>query len=160
MSVETNRDAYVVDENFVPNPTDRTGTVLTSGENHNLHHLPIFSWAKREAMKLAGRALDPEDEEVPASHVVLPQGDTFTVIDPEAHKDRIREQAAQIAAEDEAAAPKNEGGGPVTGTNPAPEGTRSGAGSPAASAPPVGTAPPVNDISKPVPASEVKPAGS
>ena len=71
-------DHYVEDENFIPEPTAQFGTLDTSGTAGSAHAKieeisPVFEVADKQNAEMAARALDPEDTEVPASLVVLPE---------------------------------------------------------------------------------------
>lgn len=91
---------YVEDEDFVPNPTDQYGVLDTSDTGGGAHqHLeeisPIFDVAKKDAAIVAGRALDPDDPDVPESLVVLPQGQNIIPVDTEAHKEKVVQAAKE-----------------------------------------------------------------
>lgn len=65
-------------EGFTPNPHFQYGTLDTSdtaGAAHqNIKEIsPVFEVGRAQALKLAARALDPEDKEVSESLVVLPE---------------------------------------------------------------------------------------
>lgn len=70
--------AYSEDnEDHIPDPTYQFGTVDTSGtagmaDSRIEEVTPIFDVAKQQDLVTAARALDPEDDEVSASMVVLP----------------------------------------------------------------------------------------
>lgn len=72
--------AYKEDDDFVPNPTDAFGTLDTSATAGAAHGAveavtPIFEVAKAQEAIVAAKALDPEDDSVPASMVILPDSD-------------------------------------------------------------------------------------
>lgn len=65
-------------EDWTPNPHFQYGTLDTSdtaGAAHqNVREIsPVFDLGRAQALSLAARALDPEDTDVPASLVVLPE---------------------------------------------------------------------------------------
>jgi len=102
---------YVEDKNFVPNPTDQFGTLDTSGTAGAAHSRieeisPIFRVAEQQSALNAARALDPNDDSVPASAVVLPDGGA-----------RSREDAEKVV-KDRAAKAKKELGGTDLVTDP------------------------------------------
>lgn len=99
VTTEPQGQRYVEDPNFVPNPTEQFGTLDTSGTAGSAHSdikevTPIFKIAEVENAQQAARALDPDDDSVDASLVVMPVGQTLTVVDEESIKKRITEKAA------------------------------------------------------------------
>ena len=71
---------YVEDENFVPDPTAQYGTLDTSGTAGAAHSKiedvsPVFAVADQQNAAQAARALDPDDDSVHSSLVVLPDSD-------------------------------------------------------------------------------------
>ena len=70
-------ERYQEDPDFVPNPADYTGTLDTSGTAGAAHGkieavTPIFDIAKHQDLQTAAKALDPDDDTVSESSVVLP----------------------------------------------------------------------------------------
>jgi hypothetical protein len=108
---ENETRGYRESENFVPSPYDQVGSARTDGNGGaDVRTIsPVFNNAYKASLKLAARALDPEDS-TPASHVVLPTGATVVHSDPEAAQNRIL--AAASALDDSDPALKN---------HPAPE---------------------------------------
>lgn len=78
--IVTNTDRYSEDnENHVPNPLYSTGTLDTSDTAGSADSAieevsPVFEAARAQNLVAAARALDPDDDGVPAELVVLPQG--------------------------------------------------------------------------------------
>lgn len=73
----SNTKTYVENEDFVPNPTDQFGTLDTSGTAGAAHSRieevsPVFAVADQQNALAAAKAIDPDDDSVPASAVVLP----------------------------------------------------------------------------------------
>lgn len=102
---DTTTDAplgYVENPDHVPNPTDMYGTLDTSGTAGAAHGkidevTPIFEKARQDDLATAARALDPDDDGVDSSLVVLPQGQNIVPVDPEAEAERIKGVAATAA---------------------------------------------------------------
>lgn len=94
---------YVENPDFVPDPTHQYGTLDTSGTGGGAHQrleeiTPIFEVAKKQDLVTAARALDPDDDSVPESLVVLPQGQPMSVVDEDAVKERVRSAAQNAVA--------------------------------------------------------------
>lgn len=97
---------YVENENHVPDPFFQSGNVDTSDTsgtaNNSVNEIsPIFEIARRQNLRTAARALDPNDPSVPAELVVLPQS-TVTVSGSARTADEGREavvNAVKAAAE-------------------------------------------------------------
>lgn len=71
---------YQESDKFVPEPTAQFGTLDTSGTAGVAHSrleeiTPVFDVARKQEAKAAAAALDPEDDSVPASLVILPDSD-------------------------------------------------------------------------------------
>lgn len=71
--------AYMEREDHVPNPHFQYGQLDTSdtagGANNSVNEIsPVFHQARVQNLVTAARALDPDDHEVPAELVVLPEG--------------------------------------------------------------------------------------
>ena len=71
---------YQENENFVPEPTAAFGTLDTSGTAGAAHSRveaisPVFEVAEKQNALNAAKALDPDDDSVPASLVVVPDSD-------------------------------------------------------------------------------------
>jgi hypothetical protein len=97
--------AYSESEHHVPNPTDQTGTLDTSGTagaaDSKLEEVTaVFDEAKKQNLEVAARALDPSDEEVHHSLVNLPQGAVIHHADPDAAADRVKAAAKAVAGKD------------------------------------------------------------
>ena len=90
---EKKHRGYREEENFKPSPFDQVGSVSTNGLGDHFSHIerisPVFSDAFENSKNLAKRALDPDDETVLASQVVLPTGATIVHSDPEAARERV-----------------------------------------------------------------------
>lgn len=86
---------YVESEGHVPNPTDVIGTIDTSGTGGGdiREQSAVFAFADRADLRVARRALDPDDPDVPASLVVLPEGVTIVTGDSDAARERVRKAA-------------------------------------------------------------------
>ena len=100
VTTEPEGDRYVENPDFVPDPTHQFGTLDTSGTAGAAHSrieevTPIFDIADQENAKQAARALDPDDDEVDSSLVVMPQGTPMTVVDEDAIKGRVAKRAEQ-----------------------------------------------------------------
>lgn len=70
-------DFYQENADHVPEPSDQVGTLDTTGTagvGHNdfSRFSPVFEIARKQELEAAQRALDPEDPDVSASLVVLP----------------------------------------------------------------------------------------
>jgi hypothetical protein len=96
---------YRESEDFVPNPADQTGTVDTSGTggmaNSRIEEVtPIFDLANKQDRITAARALDPDDDEVTRSHVVMPTGQVIEPLDKDEIIDQARRAATKVADED------------------------------------------------------------
>lgn len=92
--------AYKESDDHVPSPTDLYDQYNTSGTGS--HHViedvsPVFEVAKRDAKIQTGRALDPEDTDVPTSAVVLPDGQRLIVEDHDEIRDRLKADAEKAA---------------------------------------------------------------
>ncbi len=101
-TTETAPQGYVENPDHVPNPTDLYGTLDTSGTAGAAHGRieeisPLFEKARQDDLATAARALDPDDDGVPASLVVLPEGQKLSVVDPEAEAERLKQVAAKSA---------------------------------------------------------------
>lgn len=101
--VET-AEAYKESDEHVPSPTDQYGTLDTSGTAGTAHSrleevTPVFDVAKKADLATAARALDPNDDSVPASLVVLPEGQQLVAGDPEGARKRIENAAAAASKE-------------------------------------------------------------
>lgn len=73
-------DVYKESDDFVPEPTAQYGTLDTSATAGAAHSQieeisPVFQVADKQNAEVAAKALDPEDDSVPASVVVLPDSD-------------------------------------------------------------------------------------
>ena len=71
---------YVEDENFVPEPTAQYGTLDTSGTAGSAHGKieevsPVFAVADQQNAVQAAKAIDPKDDSVHPSLVVVPDSD-------------------------------------------------------------------------------------
>lgn len=104
---------YKESDDFVPDPTDAFGTLDTSATAGAAHGrveavTPIFEVAKKQDAIAAAKALDPDDDSVPASLVVLPEGMV------------VREAGTQEAADRVKAAGKNAKENPVEVGGPNP----------------------------------------
>lgn len=87
---------YVENPDFVPDPTDMYGTFNTSGTG--AHHdpatvSPIFAVDRNKTAADILAALDPEDDSVPASRVILPEPVAVTHVDDEGAKEELRRLA-------------------------------------------------------------------
>lgn len=74
---------YQENPDHTPDPFFQNGTVSTSdtagANNNNVAAVsPVFEEGRVNALTIASRAMDPEDDDVPAELVVLPEG-TITV---------------------------------------------------------------------------------
>jgi len=68
-------DGYKESDDHVPNPTDMTGVVDTTGTGgpQDANDVTaIFAEARKADLETAQRALDPKDDDVPSSLVVMP----------------------------------------------------------------------------------------
>lgn len=97
-------EGYKESDDFVPNPTDQFGTLDTSDTAGRAHAKieeisPIFEVARKQDLAAAQRALDPDDPDVPASMVVLPQGQALSVVDEEKVKDDLKSKAGAATSE-------------------------------------------------------------
>lgn len=135
-TVTTEGGGYVENPDHVPNPTDAYGTLDTTGTGGGAHAkieeiTPIFDVAKSQDLATAARALDPDDPDVHASLVTLPDGQRIVPVDPEAAADRVRAAAEAATAEPvdlsssrmtpaKEAAAEETGGEPETETQPDP----------------------------------------
>jgi hypothetical protein len=104
VTLRTSED-YRESDDFVPNPTDQTGTVDTSGTggmaNSRIEEVtPIFELANKQDRITAARALDPDDDEVTRSHVVMPTGQVFEALDKDEIIDQARRAATKVVDED------------------------------------------------------------
>lgn len=95
--------AYKESDSHVPDPTDAYGTLDTSGTAGSAHGsiesvTPIFEVAKAQEAIVAAKALDPNDDSVPASLVVLPQGMVIAEDGAQAARERVA-QVGKNAAE-------------------------------------------------------------
>ena len=86
------------DDTHVPDPTHQFGTVDTSGtagiaDSRIEEVTPIFEVSKAQNAVMAARALDPEDNDVDSSLVVLPPGRQLIEGDPEVAKEQIQAKA-------------------------------------------------------------------
>lgn len=73
-------DVYKENDNFVPEPTAQYGTLDTSATAGAAHSKieeisPVFAVADKQNAEVAARAVDPDDDGVPASAVILPDSD-------------------------------------------------------------------------------------
>lgn len=71
------KNGYVENEDFVPEPTAQYGTLDTSATAGAAHSQiveisPVFEVADAQNAANAAKALDPDDDSVPASAVILP----------------------------------------------------------------------------------------
>lgn len=90
---------YVVDPNFVPNPTDRVGSFRTdtAGQANGVKGLAsAFAVADRRSVLTAQRALDPDDRTVSENHVNVYPADTLGEHDREGVKARIEAKFEEI----------------------------------------------------------------
>lgn len=96
------KSEYAEDKDFVNNPTDQFGTLDTSGTAGSAHSRieevsPVFAVADQQNALNAARAIDPNDDGVSSSAVVLPDD-----------KGRSREEALK-SVKDRAAKAKKDG---------------------------------------------------
>jgi hypothetical protein len=107
-SEEAPATGYIESEGHVPNPTDQYGSMDTSGTSGDRHRIeqvsPIFDQAHAHDMRTAARALDPADDSVHESLVVLPSGQNIVPVDPDGAKDRVLAKASASADAEAAAA--------------------------------------------------------
>jgi hypothetical protein len=61
---------------------------------------PIFELANKQDRITAARALDPDDDEVTRSHVVMPTGQVFEALDKDEIIDQARRAATKVVDED------------------------------------------------------------
>lgn len=92
---------YKENDDFLPNPTDQFGTLDSSGTAGSAHAnikevTPIFKIADAKDAITAARALDPDDDGVPSSAVIMPQGQNMVVVDEEAIKAKIVARAEAL----------------------------------------------------------------
>lgn len=95
-------EGYRESDSFLPNPTDQYGHLHTAGTTGSAHEKlevisPVFDVAKKQALAEAARALDPEDDSVPESLVVLPTGAQIVSGDPEGARQRVLDKAKAAA---------------------------------------------------------------
>lgn len=95
---------YVENPNHVPNPTDAYGTLDTSGTAGAAHGrieevTPIFDVARQQDLATAAKALDPDDDSVDSSLVVIDQGQRLSAVDPTVDEERVKASAAKVADE-------------------------------------------------------------
>lgn len=132
MAVGQSEETYKEEnEAFIPNPTDAAGTVETTGiPGTGVDDVsPVFEQSRVRSAVTAKRALDPEDNEVDQSLVILPQSNTGE----QERKDAI--ERINKAAE-QAEGPSNQeiresralGNAPPTEPNQSPSGTPMGEG--------------------------------
>src|SRR5881398_659728 len=93
--------AYKESDDFIPDPTDAFGTLDTSGTAGAAHGkveavTPIFDVARAQDKITAARALDPNDDGVHESLVVLPQGMVIAEDGAEEARQRVKDQAENL----------------------------------------------------------------
>jgi hypothetical protein len=100
-TVVTVGGAYKESDEHVPDPTDQFGTLDTSATAGSAHGqvdavTPIFDVAKAQDKLTAAKALDPNDDSVDASLVVLPQGMVIAEDGAQAARDRVTNAAQNL----------------------------------------------------------------
>lgn len=121
---------YMEDQDHRPEPTAQYGTMDTSdtagGAQNSIEEIaPIFRAARAQNMIAAARALDPDDEDVPAEMVTLPQA-TVTVTGSARTADEGRRDVANAL--------RKLADSPIQLGGPSPEAERAGQENPNATA--------------------------
>ena len=92
---EEQRPPHVPDPTAMSGNLDTSGTTGGGGDSELRNLAPIFDVAEAQDLTYAGRAMDPNDHEVPADHVQTSPGFTVVQGDPEADKARVRQRGEE-----------------------------------------------------------------